>query len=315
MLFSYRKHRVVANGSESDWSIVDVGLPQVAVLGPFFIYINGLEEGIKSKVKFFADDTSLFSIVRIPNTTAGDQNHDVNLVNQCPIQWKMSFNPDPNKQAFQLIFSIKGRKNYHLKICINKFEVTRECEHKHLGFILDFKLSFASRINEKINTERKGLGIIKHLSLILPVSTLDQIYVLPHLDFSDIIFRLPKKLNEFDSSILLNNLIFSVERIQYQADLAITGVWSTSFNKNYEELGWKSITDGRWCRRLVQFYKIYNKIILPHIWNHLFHHQGIILYGTRSNNSWHVIPCKQNNIQAWNDIGSNLRNAQYCKTY
>ena len=85
----------------------------------FLTYINDLEEGIKSEVKFFADDTSLFSIVRNPDTTADDLNHDLNLINQWAFQWafqwKMSFNPDPNKQAIQLTFSHNGKKMITLK--------------------------------------------------------------------------------------------------------------------------------------------------------------------------------------------------------
>ena len=43
--------------------------------------INDLEEGIKSSVKFFADDTSLFSIVRDPVVAAEELNHDLDLIN------------------------------------------------------------------------------------------------------------------------------------------------------------------------------------------------------------------------------------------
>ena len=63
-----RKQRVVLNGIESNWGEIKAGVPQGSVLGPllFLVYINDLEEGIKSNVKFFADDTSLFSIVQDP---------------------------------------------------------------------------------------------------------------------------------------------------------------------------------------------------------------------------------------------------------
>ena len=104
---------------------------------------------------------------------------------------------------------------------MNDIEVTQESEHKHQGLILDSKLSFASHINEKITTARKGLGIIKHLPPYLPVSTLNQIYkmyVRPHLDFCDVFIHVPKQLNEFDSSIRLNNFMASIERIQYEAE-------------------------------------------------------------------------------------------------
>ena len=64
-----RKQRVVINGFESEWGLIDeAGVPQGSVLGPllFLIYINQLENGIISNVKFFAADTSLFSIVTNP---------------------------------------------------------------------------------------------------------------------------------------------------------------------------------------------------------------------------------------------------------
>ena len=83
------------NDSESVWGKIDAGVPQGSVLRPllFLIYINDLEDGIKSQIKFFADDTSLFSIVHDPNTSAVDLNRDLNLICQWAYQWTMSFNP------------------------------------------------------------------------------------------------------------------------------------------------------------------------------------------------------------------------------
>ena len=103
---SNRKQRVVLNGIESNWGEIKAGVPQGSVLGPllFLVYINDLEEGIKSNVKFFADDTSLFSIVQDPVVSARELQHDLNLINKWAHQWKMSFNPDPNKQTEEIIF-------------------------------------------------------------------------------------------------------------------------------------------------------------------------------------------------------------------
>ena len=84
-------------------------------------------------------------------------------------------------------------------------------------------------------------------------------YVRPHLDFCDVLYHKPQQNSSFDSSVNLNFLMNKVEQIQYQAALAITGTWKgTNLNIIYEELGWESLTDRRWFRRLVQFYKIKN---------------------------------------------------------
>ena len=48
-----------------------------------------------------------------------------------------------------------------------------------------------------------------------------------------------------------------VERTQYQAALAITGSWQgTNRSKLYEELRWETLSDRRWCRRILQIHKI-----------------------------------------------------------
>ena len=175
------------NGHESDWGIVESGVPQGSVLGPllFLIYINDLEKGIKSKIFFFfADDTSLFSIVTDSTLSAVELNHNLNLIGQWAHQWKMSFNPDPNKQAIELLFSRKINSPNHPSLYFNNQEVCRATDHKHLGLILDTKLTFTKHISQKISIARKGIGIIKYMSSFARKRTLDQIYktfLRPHL--------------------------------------------------------------------------------------------------------------------------------------
>ena len=102
-----RKQRVVLNGSSSNYFPTESGVPQGSVLGPllFLIYINDLEKNIKSKIKFFADDTMIFSIVQDSALTASELNHDQELINMWTYQWKMAFNPEPTKQAVEVLFS------------------------------------------------------------------------------------------------------------------------------------------------------------------------------------------------------------------
>ena len=49
----------------------------------------------------------LFSIVKDPLASAADLNHDLNLISQWAHKWKMEFNPDPTKQATEVLFSCK----------------------------------------------------------------------------------------------------------------------------------------------------------------------------------------------------------------
>ena len=63
---------MVLNGSYSDYSSIEPGVPQGSVLGPllFFVYINDLERNRKSNIKLFADDTMFFSTVKNPEMSA-----------------------------------------------------------------------------------------------------------------------------------------------------------------------------------------------------------------------------------------------------
>ena len=54
----------------------------------------------------FAVDTSLFTVVDDPNTTANDMNHELDLINLWADIWRMTFIPDPQKKAVEAKFSI-----------------------------------------------------------------------------------------------------------------------------------------------------------------------------------------------------------------
>ena len=104
-----RLQRVVLNGQTSSLRPVLAGVPKGSILGPllFLIYINDLPNELKSNVKLFSDDTSLFIIVKDKNQSANTLNNDLMLISKWVYNWKMLFNPDPCKPAQEVLFSRK----------------------------------------------------------------------------------------------------------------------------------------------------------------------------------------------------------------
>ena len=250
-----RKQKVVLNGQSSSWTNVKAGVPQGSILGPllFLIYINDLADGLSSNTKLFADDTSLFSVIHDSVITTLELNSDLSRIKQWACQWKMSFNPDPNKQAQEVIFSRKLKKVCHPPLRFNNNNVSQASSQKHLGLTLDNRLTFDKHLTSVSNKISKTIGLLRKLQNILPRPALLTIYksfIRPHLDYGDIIYDQAYNLSFHQK----------LESIQYNAALALTGaIRGSSREKLYQELGLESLQLRRWYRKLCCFYKIYNK--------------------------------------------------------
>ena len=133
----------------------------------------------------------LFSIVKNPEMSANDLNHDLDVIRQWGHQWKLEFNPDPTKQATEVLFSCKKSSPNHPQKMFNGTVVAKMNDQKYLGLILDSSLSFKKHLNEKIIKDIKNIGII-----FLPHKTLDLVYkalVRSHLDYCGIIYHIPSR--------------------------------------------------------------------------------------------------------------------------
>ena len=76
-------------------------------------------------------------------------------------------------------------------------------------------------------------------------------FLRPHLDNGDIIYDKPNN-ESFKSKI---------ENIQYKACIAITSaIQGTSRERLYQELGFESLNNRRWYRKLVFFIKLSRKL-------------------------------------------------------
>ena len=81
---------------------------------------------------------------------------------------------------------------------------------------LDEKLNFSTHINENIAKANKSIRIIGKIAHVLPRESLITIYksfVRPHIDYGNIIYDQPNN----------DSFCNMIERVQYNAALAITG--------------------------------------------------------------------------------------------
>ena len=179
-----RKQRVVINGATSSWKPIKSGVPQGSVLGPliFLIFINDLPDDLKCNPKLFADDVSLIAVMYDNEKSTENIITDLKLLHEWSVTWKMEFNPDITKPAEEILFTNRKSSNYD-PITFENISIQSVDEHKHLGLILDCKLTFEHHIDEKIAIANRGIGVIHRLFKYLPRKSLIQIYksfIRPH---------------------------------------------------------------------------------------------------------------------------------------
>ena len=112
------------------------------------------------------------------------------MIHNWDFQWKMNFNPDPTKQAQEVIFSRKTKQLPHPPLVLNNTNVTQSIYQKQIFIILDSKLTLENHINMVITKINKTIGLLRKLQNLLPRTNLIKIYkafVRPHLDYGDIL--------------------------------------------------------------------------------------------------------------------------------
>ena len=120
------------------------------------------------------------------------------------------------KQAKGVIFSRKSKTISHTPLVFNNNNLIQTASQKHLGIILDTRLSLEKHLETVLCKINKTIGLIRKLQNLLPrtaLITLYKAFVRSHLDYGDIIY---------DQA---HNASFhqKLESLQYNTCLAITG--------------------------------------------------------------------------------------------
>ena len=84
----------------------------------------------------------------------------------------MSFNPDPLKQAQEVIFSGKITKANHPTLIFKGNPVHQVALLKHLGMFLDCKLNLEEHLKTIVNKTNKATGLLPKFQNFLPRKSL-----------------------------------------------------------------------------------------------------------------------------------------------
>ena len=147
-------------------------------------------------------------------------------INTWANQWKMTFNPDPNKQAQEDIFSRKISKTSHSPLTFNNNSVKQVQFQKQLVAYLDSRLDFREHLQNMFNRINKTISLLRKLPNNFPRAPLLIIYksfIRRHLDYGDILY----------DQTFNNSFHERLESIQYHAALAITGAIEVVPEKNF----------------------------------------------------------------------------------
>ena len=160
----------------------------------------------------------------------------------------------------------------------------------------------------KINKTISLLRILQNNSPRAPLITIYKSFIRSHLDYGDILY----------AQAFNNSFHERLKSIQYNAALAITGaIRGSSREKFYQELGFESLQQRWWYRKLCLFYKIIKKQSPKYLFELI--PTARQTYMTRCKKSIPLLNVKHDyfknyffpsTIIEWNNLDSNIRNSE-----
>ena len=141
----------------------------------FLIFIHDIVKAIKSNIRLFADDTSLFKIIDNPNSTAFELNIDLRSrrIYNWALQWLVDFNIT---KTLSLIISKKRIKPNHPDLFMGNNVIQELTQYRHLGLIFSNDGTWAEHIKCITDKAWKRIGYLRRYKFLLDRRSLPKMY-------------------------------------------------------------------------------------------------------------------------------------------
>ena len=238
-----RKQRVVINGETSEFIEVTSGVPQGSVLGPllFVIYVNDLDDHIKSNIALFADDTKVGGKGN-SNESCTILQSDLRKIHEWSQTWGMKFNLDKCKTLH--VGNGNGRYSYTL----GNHTLSEVQSERDLGVFVSSDLKSKKQCVETVRRANRVLGSIarnfdfKTKDIILP---LYKALVRPQLEYC-VQFWNPHQKGDIDA----------LERVQRRATKMIPTLRNKPYLERLRDLNLPTLETRRLRGDLIETFKI-----------------------------------------------------------
>lgn len=256
-LLSDRWQKVrTADGYESDWCKVGVGIPQGSVVSAliFVLFINRISDCLQHcGHMLYADDLQIFIETDVDgfDSAVQNMNADITRLTEWCKTHSMRMNPLKCKVVALGYSRITGKLNFSSvqQVEIGGIQLGFEECVKNLGIMVDCNLSWDEQVIQTCNKIYKGLYQLRRLAFHLPQDVklkIVQAMLFPILDYCAITYM--------DMTVEISNKLQVAQNacIRFILKLPIF----EHVTPHYQKLGWLKIKEWRKFRVGVLLYKI-----------------------------------------------------------